>query len=164
MARSSWVCDDKITLILALLTRPNQLAIECSLRYGLRIGDVLALKTADVRKGRFSFREEKTAKRRTLTLCGKFQKELLSIAGELYVFEHRLDPLKHRTRQAVWADMKRAGRALRLRDNATPHSARKVYAVHQYEQSHYNLKKVQRLLLHSDEAVTMLYAMADKIK
>lgn len=163
MARSSWVCDDKIMLILALLTRPNQLAIECSLRYGLRIGDVLALKTADVRKGRFSFREEKTAKRRTLTLSTGFQKDLLSIAGELYVFEHRLDWRKHRTRQAVYADIKRASRALRIKENISPHSARKIYAVHQYRSSRYNLKKVQRLLLHADEAVTMIYALADKI-
>lgn len=163
MARSEWVCDDKIKLILALLTRPNELAVECSLRYGLRIGDVLALKTEAVKKGRFSIREEKTAKRRTVTLSTSFQQRLLSISGRVYVFEHRLSPCEHRTRQAVYADVKRAAKALRIVANFTPHSARKSYAVHQYISSHYNIKKVQSLLNHSDEAVTMVYALADKL-
>jgi site-specific recombinase XerC len=46
--------------------------------------------------------------------------------------------------------------------NVTPHTARKVYAVDEFQKTG-NLKKVQKLLNHSDEAVTILYAMANVI-
>lgn len=39
-----------------------------------------------------------------------------------------------------------------------------MYAVDEFEKSGGNLKRVQRLLNHSDEAVTMLYAMANIVK
>ncbi len=164
MARSRWVSDDEIGVILALLTPENQLAVEVSLRYGLRIGDCLALKTEDVRKGRFSIREQKTAKRRTLTIAPEFQARLLRVAGRLYVFEHRLDWRLHRTRQAVYSDIKRATKALRLSGQISPHSARKAYAVRMYKSSGYDIKRVSALLNHSDEAVTMIYALADQMK
>lgn len=163
MSRSKWVETDKMRLILALLTWENQLAIEVSLRYGLRIGDILNFKTEDVRKGTFSIREEKTGKRRRVKLAPSLQADLLSIAGKVFVFEHRLDWKKHRTRQAVYKDIKRASKALRLAGCISCHSARKVYAVDKYERTGHNLKKVQELLNHSDEAVTMIYALADKL-
>lgn len=43
-----------------------------------------------------------------------------------------------------------------------PHSARKIYAVQDYH-AHHDIKRVQRLLNHSDEAVAMLYALADQL-
>ena len=112
--RSRWVESDKMKLILALLTPPNQLAIELSLRYGMRIGDILNLRTEEVQRGAFSYREEKTGKRRRITLNSVIQRELLSQAGKLYVFEGRTDWRKHRTRQAVYKDIRRAAVALRL--------------------------------------------------
>lgn len=159
--RSRWVETDEMRLILALLTYPNQLAIEMSLRYGMRIGDVLALRVEDVRKGAFSYREEKTGKRRRITVNPVLQRDLLGQAGKLYIFEGRTDWRKHRTRQAVYKDIRRASVALRLGVGISPHSARKVYAVERYER--YGLKKCQALLNHSEEAVTMIYALADKL-
>lgn len=128
--------------------------------YGARIGDVLAMRREAAETGRWDYREQKTGKRRRVALSAAHQKELLSICGRVYVFEHRLDWRKHRTRQAVWKDLKRMARALRL-DDVSVHSARKVYSVEQYRASGGNLSKVCRLLNHSDEAVTVLYAMAD---
>ena len=43
--RSEWVEDDTMRLILAAMMPANALAVECSLYTGLRIDDVLALKT-----------------------------------------------------------------------------------------------------------------------
>ena len=80
------------------------------------------------------------------------------------VFEGRIDPKRPRTRQAVYKDIKRACRLFRLPTalQISPHSARKIYAVDQYHKSG-DLKRVQRLLNHETEAVTMVYAMADQL-
>ena len=43
-----------------------------------------------------------------------------------------------------------------------PHTARKIFAVSKY-QNGCSLAKVKQLLNHSDEAVTVLYAMADQL-
>ena len=160
--RTSWVCDSDFKVILRLLMDPNRLAVEMSLRYGMRIGDVLATKRSDVVKGDWTYKEQKTGKRRRVRCQGDFQRRLLAQSGRVFIFEHRLDWKKHRTRQAVYKDIKRAAKALRLDENVGTHSARKNYAVNQFRVTG-DLKKVQRLLNHSDEAVTMIYALADKM-
>lgn len=147
-------------LIMLGCTPENRLALRVSMTYGLRIGDVLRMPTRAVRAGVWSFKEEKTGKRRRVKLGKALQAELMSIAGKVFVFEHRTDPMRHRTRQAVWKDLKRMARAVRL-DGVSVHSARKIYSVERYRASGGNLTKVCRLLNHSDEAVTALYAMAD---
>ena len=161
--RSDWVCDNDFKVILRLLTEPNRLAVETSLRYGFRISDVLSLKTSDVKKGDFTIKEQKTSKSRRIRCTGSFQCRLLAQAGRIYIFEHRLSWKKHRTRQAVWKDIKRAAKALRLDENVATHSARKNFSVNEYRVTG-DLKKVQRLLNHSNEAVTMIYALADKMQ
>ena len=161
--RSRWVSDEVIRAILVALMPPNRLAVEMSYRYGMRIGDVLATKTEDVRKGRWTYKEEKTGKRRRITLSPRFQIQLLQQAGRIYVFEHRLDVKRHRTRFTVYKDVRRAAELFRLGAGVSPHSARKGYAVREYHQSGNDLNRVQRLLNHSSEAVTMIYALADEI-
>ena len=160
--RTDWVCHDTFALILALLMPENRLAVEMSARYGMRIGDVLKTKTSEVLKGDWTYTEEKTGKRRRIRCCGEFRRKLLANAGDFYVFEHRYDCTKHRTRQAVYKDIKRASKALRLDANIGTHTARKIYAVDRYRVSG-SLSKVQRLLNHASEAVTMIYALADDI-
>lgn len=161
MSVSKWVDGDTMSHILAACTWENELALRLSMTYGLRIGDVLRLPTTALERGVWSFREEKTGKRRYLRLSPVFVRELRGIAGKVYVFEHRTNWRKHRTRQAVYKDLRRAGDAFRVK-GVTPHSARKVYAVRAFRASH-DLRKVQRLLMHDDEAVTMLYALADEV-
>lgn len=161
--RSKWVTDEVIRAILVALTPPNRLAVEMSWRYGMRIGDVLATRTEDVRKGRWTYKEEKTGKRRRVTLSKGFQAELLRQAGRVFVFEHRLDWRRHRTRFAVYKDVRRVADFFRLGRGVTPHTARKAYAVREYHAHGNDLARVQRLLNHSSEAVTMIYALADDI-
>lgn len=147
--------------LLAACTWENELALRLSMTYGMRIGDVLRLPSSALVTGRWSFREEKTGKRRYLRLSPTFIRYLRGIAGKVYVFEHRTDWRRHRTRQAVYKDLKRAGRAFRI-TGVSPHTARKIYAVDAFRASH-DLRKVQRLLKHDDEAVTLLYALADQL-
>lgn len=160
--RSEWVSDDTIATVLQALMPANQLAIEMSLRYGMRIGDVLATRRIDVEKGSWSYKEEKTGKTRRIRLSEKFQLRLLGQSGRIYIFEHRFDVKKHRTRQAVYKDIRRASKAFRVKAHISPHSARKIYAVDCFKK-YGDLKKIQKLLNHSDEAVTMIYALADSL-
>lgn len=158
--RSKWIEEENVKHILAALMPQNALAAEMSYRYGMRIGDVLATKTKDVRRGRWTYTEEKTGKKRRITLGRRFQEKLLQNAGRLYVFEHRNDWKKHRTRQAVYYDIRRAAKAFRLGNGVSPHTFRKVYAVNAMAK-YKDLKRVQTLLNHSSEAITMIYALAD---
>ena len=161
--RTDYIPRGTFDHLLAALMPANRLAIETSLATGLRIGDVLAMRTDQVRRGRWTLKEEKTGKRRQVRLPLGLQRDLLAQAGRVYVFEHRLDWKRHRTREAVYKDLRRAVDLFRLRRLViAPHTARKIYAVSQYQNSG-SLKKVAELLNHSDEAVTMVYAMADEL-
>lgn len=161
--RSEWACKAEWQHILAVLMPENALAIECCLRYGLRIDDVLAFKRDDVKKGRFTIHEQKTGKSRRIKLCEYIQLELLNQAGPIYCFPHRNDDNKHRTRQAVWADVKRACKMYRITANITPHSARKYYANELVARGH-TLEQVQSILNHTSSEVTMLYAMSQAMR
>jgi integrase len=146
--------------ILAALMPANRLACEVSLATGLRIGDVLRMKTEALAQ-RMTVQEEKTGKNRRVYLTNDLYTRLLRQAGRLYVFPHRLDGKKHRTRQAVYKDLRRVRDLMRLKVNLSPHSMRKVYAVNEFHKDG-DLKRVQKLLNHSSEAVTMIYALADE--
>lgn len=148
--------------ILAALTYENRLAITVSLLTGLRIGDVLNMRSRDLLKDRFTITEEKTLKRRTIRMPVKLRDELQGIAGKIYVFENRLSARKHRTRQAVYKDIKRAAKAFRIKSNISCHTARKIYAVSEYKKD-FSVARVKKLLNHSNEAVTMIYAIADEL-
>lgn len=78
----------------------------------------------------------------------------------MWVFEGARDSSKHRTRQAVWADVKRAAKALRIDYVAGTHSARKAYAVELYHRQgggSTGLAAVQRDLQHEYSSTTLLY-------
>lgn len=161
--RTAWVSCENAAHILAALTLENRIACEISLATGLRIGDVLAIKTEQLYKseGRFTVKEEKTGKSKAVRLPRPLLMAALKISGRFYVFENRLDPKKHRTRQAVYKDIKRAAKFFRFTENISCHSLRKTYAVEQYEKSGGNLQRVKQLLNHHDEATTYIYAMAN---
>ena len=92
--------DDVMSHILAALTKENRLAVLVSLTTGLRISDVLNLRTNQLRK-KFTITEQKTLKKKLVRLSDELLDELLAIAGSIFVFEHRCDPRKHRTRQSI---------------------------------------------------------------
>lgn len=145
--------------MLGLLTYENRLVMRLLLHTGLRISDALALKPEQL-KPNFWVTEQKTGKRRQVGVPEPLLSDLKAAAGEHWVFPGA-DPWKHRTRQAVWKDVKRAAAACRLTQNVAPHSARKVYAVellHRYG----DIDRVRRALNHGGVEVTLIYAMADQ--
>lgn len=145
--------------VLALLTPSNALAVRVSMHTGLRISDVLSLETASI-KPKMWVREMKTGKCRCVGLPAPLRHDLEQYAGDKYIFPHRLDKTRHRTRQAVWRDIKRASKALRLPQNIAPHSARKIYAV-DLMKKYGDIDRVQKVLRHKYLHTTMIYAMAD---
>lgn len=163
LSRSDYVFREEFQHLLAALTPENRLALEVSLYTGLRISDVLNLRSCKL-ASRMTVRELKTGKSRRVSLPVELLDRLRGIAGKVFVFENRRDYARPRTRQAVYKDLKRAARAFRMpaRLQVSPHSARKIFAVTEYQRSH-DLKRVQSLLNHSSEAVTLLYAMADSL-
>lgn len=157
--KTEYLLQEQVNLVLAALTPVNRLVMRVLLHTGLRLSDVLELRTDQI-KTRFWVTEKKTGKRRMVGLPGPLLEDLRRQAGRKWVFESAHDWRKHRTRQAVWKDVKRAAKAFRMPQNVGPHSARKVYAVrllHEYG----DLERVQRALNHSSPAVTLVYAMAD---
>lgn len=163
--RTDYIHRQELGHLLAALTPPNRLAVEISMTTGLRISDVLGLRTEALKASadtRVTVRELKTGKTRRVRIPVELYNRAMQIAGRVYVFEHRHDFQRPRTRQAVWKDLKRIARAYRLKTNIAPHSARKVYAVEAFARTR-DLRKVSKLLNHSSEAVTMLYALADEL-
>lgn len=139
----------------------NRLILEVSLSTGLRLSDVLALKTQTIKK-QCTIQEQKTGKKKRVYFSEELLERMLMQAGSIYVFEHRLDRRKHKTRQAVWKDLNRSMEYFRIPKKlvVSPHTCRKVYAVEMFKKSG-DIKKVQSLLNHSSEGVTAIYVMAD---
>lgn len=157
--RTEYLLEKEVEQVLDLLTYDNRLVMRVLLHTGLRIGDALQLRPEQL-KPNFWITEEKTGKRRQVGLPEPLLSDLLDNSGKWWVFPGS-DPRKHRTRQAVWKDVKRAAAAARLTSNAAPHSARKVYAVKLLEK-YGDIERVRRALNHGGIEVTLIYAMADK--
>lgn len=167
--RADWIDDRSINLILTALMPYNRLAMMVALDTGLRIDDVLSIRTVQLRTQRLTVVERKTGKHRRIYLPLRTYEYLCQYAGRVWAFEGRCDWRKHRTRQAVYKDLRRAATLYRIdgtptRAHVSPHSARKVYAVHDLAAHNGDLSRVQRDLNHSDPAVTTLYAYADRLK
>lgn len=157
---TEYLLNREVERVLAALMPSNRLVMRVILHTGLRVSDVLALRPGDL-KPRVWITEQKTGKRRLVGFPADLLADLRRESGEFWVFPGR-DPRKHRTRQAVWADVKRAAAAFRLPQNVGTHSARKVYAV-ELLRKYGSFEQVQRNLRHSSPMVTAIYTMADKL-
>lgn len=158
--KADYLEHDELNTVLDLLMPRNRLICLVMLFSGLRVSDVVGLKKEQIIKQRFNVRERKTGKSIRVYIPDKLKTEILAQSGDIYAFEGNSGaPI---TRQAVWKDLKRAQKACRLRVNAAPHSFRKNFAVEVYKK--YGLSRAQARLNHDNAAVTLLYAMADKLR
>lgn len=140
-----------------LLMPANALAVEVMLRTGLRVSDVLGIRTEQL-KPRFTVSESKTGKRKRVYIGAALCDRLRAQAGTVYVFEGAKGADTHRTRQAVWHDVKRAAKAMRLSGCIAPHSCRKSYAVDEFRKSG-DVRAVQSKLAHDRIETTVLYLL-----
>lgn len=159
--KTDYLLHQEVERVLAALTPSNRLVMRVCLHTGLRLGDVLALRPEQIAPHMW-VTECKTGKRKIVGLTSELRADLLHHAGQYWVFPARCDPKKHRSRQAVWRDVKRAAKLFRFPQNVAPHSFRKVYAV-DLLRKYGDIDRVRRALNHSSDAVTMIYAMADKL-
>ena len=157
--KAEYLLQREVDNVLSVLTPTNALVMRVALHTGLRIGDILKLKPEHL-KPHFWVKESKTGKAKQVGLPEPLLTDLKERAGQTWVFESSRTGKPH-TRQAVWRDVKRAAAAFRIPQNVAPHSARKVYAVELLEK-YGDFERVQKALNHSSEAVTLIYAMADK--
>lgn len=183
--KTDFICLDRMKEILNGLMPDNRDVLLISMYTGLRVSDVLALrweKCSFLRPGMLlSLTAMKTGKTVNVMISPPVY-EVLKRRGagshlKGWVFPGRTQGITsqqsgpetsaHRTRQAVWKDLKRCARLYRfegkkLRENLGPHSCRKLFAVSLYRETK-SLEVVRRALGHSDLAVTLLYAMADEL-
>lgn len=157
---TEYLLEEQVRRVLGCMLPANRLVCEVELATGLRISDILRLQTEQI-KPRFVIQEQKTGKRRLVTLKRCLRERLLAKAGKKYVFPGR-NPARPRSRQAVWYDLKRAARAYRLPQNCGTHSMRKVFAVNLLDK-YGDIEKVRRALNHESMSVTVIYACADKL-
>lgn len=157
--KTEYLLNREVDMVLAMLTAKNAVIMRVALHTGLRISDILSIKT-DQLAPHFWVTECKTGKRRQVGLPEPLLSDIKNQAGPVWAFENPKTG-KPQTRQAVWKDVKRAAHAMRLPQNVAPHSARKVYAV-ELLAKYGDFERVRRALNHSSEAVTVIYALADR--
>ena len=159
--RTEYILNEQMEHVLAALTPQNALIMRTLLHTGMRLSDVLALKTDQLKPSGW-YTEGKTGKRRRFGLPAELLEAIKAQAGPEWAFPGLSARGGHKTRQAVWKDVKRASRAFRLPQNVGPHSARKIYAV-DLMAKYGDIERVRRALNHESSTVTALYAMADML-
>ena len=155
--RSKYFDKNSYNAVFQKMQYENVLAMRVSLETGLRIDDVLSLRPTNLsHKSYIECIAKKTGKKAVKKISQRLYTQLIKNSGEFWVFPSPKDERQHRTRQAVWCDIKKAGGWV---GGLSPHSARKTYAV---ETMHNNgIGAVQKELQHSRIDTTMLYAFSD---
>lgn len=158
--RSDYVNSGAFRLLINSMEWENGLALRVSLETGLRIGDVLALRPSDLNGTKLSYVARKTGKAGTKTISRKLAGALLRCAGNAeWLFPSNRSKSGHRTRHAVYRDLKKVCKHLGVEGQISPHSARKTYAVADFREN--GLEHVKKELQHDQDSVTLLYALSD---
>ncbi len=161
MSRSEYLPPECWRELYRVMQRANVNALRVSLETGMRIDDVLSMRPEDLSKSSFSYVAKKTGKEGKAKLSHDLRVELKLGCGGYWVFPGR-NPFKHRTRQTVYKDLKKAVKLFGLEGQISPHSARKTFAVELRKTS--GVLEVQKALQHADVETTNLYAFADVAK
>ena len=141
---TEYLYQQEVDRVLSALMPQNQLIVKVMLQTGMRLSDALQMRTEGLATSGW-YTEGKTGKKRRYGLPRPLLEAILEQAGPEWAFPGRKAGI-HKTRQAVWRDIKRAAVAFRLPQNVGAHSMRKVYAV-RLMQKYGKLEKVQRNLL-----------------
>lgn len=155
---TEYLYQQEVDRVLSALMPQNQLIVRVMLHTGMRLSDALNLRFKGLSTSGW-YIETKTGKKRRYGLPKPLLEAILEQSDSEWAFPGRKKGC-HKTRQAVWKDIKRAAIAFRLPQNVGAHSMRKVYAVN-LMQKYGKLEKVQRNLNHASGSVTAIYAMAD---
>lgn len=157
---TEYLYQQEVDRVLSALMPQNQLIVRVMLHTGMRLSDVLAMRTDNLAMTGW-YTEIKTGKKRRYGLPKPLYEAIKAQAGPEWAFPGRKihEP---KTRQAVWKDIKRAAKAFRLPQNVGAHSMRKVYAVRLMKR-YGDIERVRKNLNHTSSSVTVIYAMADTL-
>ncbi len=158
--KTEYLYNQEIERVVSALMPQNRLIVRMMLHTGMRLSDVLKLRADQLQPSGW-YTEGKTGKRRRYGIPEPLLSQIKVQAGAEWAFPGRKHGT-HKTRQAVWHDIKRAAKAFRLPQNVGAHSMRKVYAV-ELMRKYGDIEAVQRNLNHSSPSVTMIYAIADTL-
>lgn len=162
--RADYVNPAVLRFLMGYMQPDNALAVEVSLQTGLRIDDVLSAPVSALNGRVLSVTEKKTGKAAKKSVDGATAQRLRSNADLAYLFPSRKRGKKktdHKTRQAVYADLRKAAQRAGVIAHVSPHSARKCYAVGVYHDG--GLPAVKKALNHDRELTSMIYAYSDQL-
>lgn len=158
--RSRFLDEIEIKALRAELTPAEWLPLGVALQTGLRVGDVVKIRTRDLAEDGVRYTAQKTGKRGFARLDAETVSQLRKQARYGWCFPSPQAKGKHLTRQAVWYRIKRAAkRACIGAEGVSPHALRKSFAVLLMESS--GLDAVQKALQHDRRDVTEMYALSD---
>lgn len=161
--RSDYLNPALYNALYSAMTYDNVLALRVSLETGLRIDDVLSLRYEQLKGRTITGTAMKTGKKYRKSLSADLANRLRGLCPDKtgYFFPHRLKSGEHRTRQAVWSNMKKAARRFGVEVNACPHSARKTYGVEVFKDKGFDA--AQKELQHDRIDTTMIYVFSDMV-
>lgn len=162
--KAEYVNPAVLRYLLGYMQPDNALALEISLQTGLRIDDVLSAHRGALNGNTLRIVEKKTGKKAVKSISAAAAKRLLLNADSEYLFPSRKRGKRktpHKTRQAVFIDLRKAVERSGVEAHVSPHSARKSYAVDVYHDG--GLSAVKAALNHDRELTSMLYAYSDHL-
>jgi integrase len=156
--KSRYIEETEISKLRLVTEEEAFLPLRLSLETGLRVGDVVALRTSSVKADGIHYTAQKTRKRGVAPISADLRKRLNKRGKWLFPSPYKCGA--HITRQAVWYRIKVAGKRAGVDLNGlSPHTMRKVFAVELYRKQ--GFKAVQTALQHNNSATTEIYSFAD---
>jgi integrase len=167
----------KIEALLTYLKGKNErdwLLCKFQLNTGLRIGDVVSVKTTDVltENGNFKdywvIKEQKTGKTKKIKLNEELRKALKSFVranslnNEDYIFQSRTKSSRgYISVTQAYRILKAAADAVGI-ENFGTHSLRKTWGFFTYKESKYNIALIMNVFNHSSQNITLRYVGIDQ--
>lgn len=163
--KTKYIEPEDVERLLGVMEWEEQLIVEIAIETGMRIGDILALKSEniDIKKQRIIFTAQKTKKDAKIHISNQLFKKIYPIMHKnpkKWIFPSPRDSSKHLTRQWFWKRVKRACRLSGVDpDGVAPHSFRKVFAVEYFKRE--GLEATREALQHERASTTQIYALSD---
>lgn len=157
--KSKYIEPAELERLRCMLAEEAWLPLWVSLETGLRIGDVVKLRKANLKPDGLHYKAQKTGKNGVAKVSAELRRELSRRRGKWF-FPSPYKAGKHITRQCAWARIKAACKKAGIDpDGVSPHSLRKVFAVELYREK--GFRAVQEALQHRNAATTEIYSFAD---
>ncbi|WP_342540962.1 tyrosine-type recombinase/integrase [Heyndrickxia sp. FSL K6-6286] len=145
-----------------VLTGRNRLMFVMGVSFGLRISDLLKLKIGDLRgKDFFFINEDKTDKKRKITLSPTVKEEIAKLDGadDEFVFKSRQGGNKAISRVQAYRILNNAAKQAGILDKIGPiggHSLRKTFGFQLYSKG-VDITRLMAIFRHSTPQTTLAY-------